>query len=163
RSSASCGSSIRTQLSPSAPTAGTATPIMSRFPISPPRRSARWAVTTTGDSGCTTPASRPHPPPRPRSGRTGSPRPGGAPPAPPDPAGWPAIPLSAGESARMRWAGDDVGVQWFPWGIWVTEQGEPANALYLILNGTADRLLEQPDSQVTHQRRMQAGDFFGEL
>jgi Cyclic nucleotide-binding domain len=44
----------------------------------------------------------------------------------------------------------------------VIEKGEPANALYLILNGTADRLLEQPDGEVTRQRRMQAGDYFGE-
>src|SRR5262249_60968870 len=80
-----------------------------------------------------------------------------------DPAALHAITLFAGESATMRLARDDVRVQWFPSGICVTEQGEPANALYLILNGTADRLLEQPDGQVTHQRRMQAGDFFGEL
>ena len=80
-----------------------------------------------------------------------------------DPAALHAITLFAGESATMRLARDDVRVQWFPSGICVTEQGEPANALYLILNGTADRLLEQPDGQVTHQRRMQTGDFFGEL
>ena len=42
------------------------------------------------------------------------------------------------------------------------EQGEPADALYLILTGTADALLEHPGGQVTHVRRMQAGDFFGE-
>ena len=34
--------------------------------------------------------------------------------------------------------------------IYVIEQGEPADALYLILNGTADALLEHPDGQVTH-------------
>jgi Cyclic nucleotide-binding domain len=45
----------------------------------------------------------------------------------------------------------------------VIEQGEPADALYLILNGTADALLEQPGGQVIHAGRMQAGDFFGEL
>ena len=43
------------------------------------------------------------------------------------------------------------------------EQGEPTEALYLILNGTADALLEQPDGQVTRLRRMEAGEFFGEL
>ena len=80
-----------------------------------------------------------------------------------DPAALHAITLFAGESATMRLARDDVRVQWFPSGTCVTEQGEPADALYLILNGTADRLLEQPDGQVTHQRRMQTGDFFGEL
>jgi len=80
-----------------------------------------------------------------------------------DPAALGAIALFAGESATMRLARDDVRVEWFPRGTSVIEKGEPANALYLILNGTADRLLEQPDGQVTHQRRMQTGDFFGEL
>ena len=42
------------------------------------------------------------------------------------------------------------------------EQGEPAEALYLILTGTANALQEHPDGQVIHLRRMQAGDFFGE-
>ena len=74
-----------------------------------------------------------------------------------------AIALFAGESATMRLARDDVRVQWFPPGIYVIEQGEPADALYLILNGTADALLEHPDGQVIHLRRMHAGDFFGEL
>jgi LmbE family N-acetylglucosaminyl deacetylase len=74
-----------------------------------------------------------------------------------------AIALFAGESATMRLARDEVGVQWFPPDIYVIEQGEPADALYLILNGTADALLELPGGQVIHLRRMQAGDFFGEL
>lgn len=74
-----------------------------------------------------------------------------------------AIALFAGESATMRLARDDVRVEWFPPGIYVIEQGERANALYLILNGTADALLEHPDGQVTHLRQMHAGDFFGEL
>ena len=74
-----------------------------------------------------------------------------------------AIALFAGESATMRLARDDVRVQWFPPGASVVEQGEPADALYLILSGTADRLVEYPDGRVTRVRRMQAGDFFGEL
>jgi LmbE family N-acetylglucosaminyl deacetylase len=73
-----------------------------------------------------------------------------------------AIALFAGEAATMRLVRDDVRVQWFPPGTRVTEQGEPAEALYLILDGTADRLLERPDGQVIHLRRMQAGEFFGE-
>jgi LmbE family N-acetylglucosaminyl deacetylase len=73
-----------------------------------------------------------------------------------------AIALFAGESVTMRLARDDVRTQWFPPGTCVIEQGEPADALYLILTGTADALLEHPGGQMTHQRRMQAGDFFGE-
>ncbi len=78
-------------------------------------------------------------------------------------AGLQAIALFAGESATMRLARDDVRVQWFPPDIYVIEQGEPGDALYLILNGTADALLEHPDGRMTHLRRMRAGDFFGEL
>ncbi len=74
-----------------------------------------------------------------------------------------AIALFAGEAATMRLARDDVRVAWFAPGMCVIEQGEPADALYLILNGTADALLEHPGGQVIHARRMQAGDFFGEL
>jgi LmbE family N-acetylglucosaminyl deacetylase len=74
-----------------------------------------------------------------------------------------AIALFAGESATMRLARDDVRVEWFPPGRFVVEQGEPADALYLVLNGTADALLEQPDGQVAHVGRMEPGDFFGEL
>jgi CRP-like cAMP-binding protein len=50
-----------------------------------------------------------------------------------------------------------------PPGRYVVEQGEPADALYLILSGTADALLEHPDGQVVHVRRMRAGEYFGEL
>jgi LmbE family N-acetylglucosaminyl deacetylase len=73
------------------------------------------------------------------------------------------IALFAGESATMRLVRDHVRVEWFPPAIQLIEQGEPADALYLILNGTADALLEHPDGQVIHLRRMQAGDYFGEL
>ena len=73
-----------------------------------------------------------------------------------------AIALFAGEAATMRLARDDVRTEWFPPGTGVIEQGEPVDALYLILNGTAEALLEHPGGQVTHVRRMQAGDFYGE-
>jgi LmbE family N-acetylglucosaminyl deacetylase len=79
-----------------------------------------------------------------------------------DPAALQAIALFTGESATMRLARDDVRTQWFPPGTCVIEQGEPASALYLILNGTADALLEHPGGQLTHVRRMRAGEFFGE-
>jgi LmbE family N-acetylglucosaminyl deacetylase len=74
-----------------------------------------------------------------------------------------AIRLFAGESATMGLARDDVRVEWFPPGMGVIEQGEPAEALYLILNGTAHALREHTDGQVTLMRRMVTGDFFGEL
>jgi LmbE family N-acetylglucosaminyl deacetylase len=80
-----------------------------------------------------------------------------------EPAALHAIALFAGESATMRLARDDVRVEWFPPGIYVVEQGEHADALYLILNGTADAVQERADGQVIHLSRMQAGDFFGEL
>ena len=73
-----------------------------------------------------------------------------------------AITLFAGESATMRLARDDVRVQWFPPGTYVVEQGEPADALYLILDGSADALREHPDGQLSCLRQMRAGDYFGE-
>jgi LmbE family N-acetylglucosaminyl deacetylase len=73
-----------------------------------------------------------------------------------------AIALFAGESATLRLARDDVRVRWFPPGTAVIEPGEPAGALYLILDGTAEALLERPGGQLTRARVMQAGDFFGE-
>jgi hypothetical protein len=63
----------------------------------------------------------------------------------------------------MRLTRDDVRVQWFSPGTCVVEQGEPADALYLILSGTADRFVEQPGGQMIRVRQMQAGDFFGDL
>jgi len=79
-----------------------------------------------------------------------------------DPAAVAAIALFARESATMRMVCDDVRTTWFAPGSRVIEQGEPADALYLILNGTAEALLEQPDGQLVRARRMQAGDYFGE-
>jgi LmbE family N-acetylglucosaminyl deacetylase len=79
-----------------------------------------------------------------------------------DRAALPAIALFASEAATMRLVRDDVRTEWFPPGTCVIEQGEPADALYLILDGTADALREHPDGQVIHARRMRAGDFFGE-
>ena len=79
-----------------------------------------------------------------------------------DRAALPGIALFAGESATMRLARDDVRVRWFPPGTAVIEPGEPAEALYLILSGTAEALPERPAGQLTRARVMQAGDFFGE-
>jgi LmbE family N-acetylglucosaminyl deacetylase len=74
-----------------------------------------------------------------------------------------AIALFAGESATMQLARDDVRVEWFPPGVYVIEQGEPADALYLILNGAADAMLEHPGGQLIHLGPLHVGDFFGEL
>jgi LmbE family N-acetylglucosaminyl deacetylase len=74
-----------------------------------------------------------------------------------------AIALFAGESSTMRLARDDVRVEWFPPGVYVIEQGEPADALYLILNGTVEVIQERPTGELVHLRRMGAGEFFGEL
>jgi LmbE family N-acetylglucosaminyl deacetylase len=80
-----------------------------------------------------------------------------------DPAALHGVALFAKESATMRLTRDDVRVDWFPRGTCVIEQGEPGDALYLILSGTADAMREHPGGRMTHLRPMQAGDFFGEL
>ena len=74
-----------------------------------------------------------------------------------------AIALFAGESSTMRLARDDVRVEWFPPGVCVVEQGEQADALYLILNGIVDVIQERSAGELVHLRRMAAGEFFGEL
>ena len=74
-----------------------------------------------------------------------------------------AITLFAGESATMRLSAGRRTRGVVPPGRFVVEQGQPVDALYLVLNGTADALLEQPDGQVRHVGRMEPGDFFGEL
>jgi LmbE family N-acetylglucosaminyl deacetylase len=74
-----------------------------------------------------------------------------------------AFSLFAQESTTMRYAGDHVAVQWFPGGVYVIEQGEPATSLYLILSGEVEVVHEQPDGALQHLRTMAAGQFFGEV
>jgi len=74
-----------------------------------------------------------------------------------------AFSLFAQETAAMRFATDHVDVQWFPPGLAIVEQDEPADSLYLILTGTVEARQEQPDGSVALLSTRGPGDFFGEL
>jgi hypothetical protein len=63
----------------------------------------------------------------------------------------------------MRYAGDHIAVKWFPAGVYIVEQGEPAASLYLILSGEVEVVQEDADGSRRHLRTMVAGQFFGEL
>jgi LmbE family N-acetylglucosaminyl deacetylase len=74
-----------------------------------------------------------------------------------------AFSLFAQETAAMRFATDHIAVQWFPPGLGIVEQDEPADSLYLILSGTVEVRQEQADGSVRPLATRGPGDFFGEL
>jgi LmbE family N-acetylglucosaminyl deacetylase len=73
-----------------------------------------------------------------------------------------ALTLFAEESTTMRFASDDVRIEWFPPGSMIVEQGEPATSLCLILSGTVDVVQEHGDSTQL-MRQLGEGHYFGEL
>jgi LmbE family N-acetylglucosaminyl deacetylase len=74
-----------------------------------------------------------------------------------------ALTLFAEESSTLRYASDHIDVQWYPDGLCIVEQGEPASSLYLILSGEVDVMQERVDGSVVRLRTMTSGQFFGEL
>ena len=74
-----------------------------------------------------------------------------------------ALSLFAEESTTMRYADDVIDVNWFPPGVTIVEQGEPANSLYLVLSGQVDVVQEGEDGSQRRLGTLGAGEFFGEL
>ena len=74
-----------------------------------------------------------------------------------------ALTLFAEESTTLRYASDHVDVQWFPPGMCIVEEGEPARSLHLILSGRVAVSQLRPDGGTIHLRTMVPGQFFGEL
>jgi LmbE family N-acetylglucosaminyl deacetylase len=74
-----------------------------------------------------------------------------------------SLSLFAEESTSLRYARDHLEVAWFPPGLYLVEQGEPATSLYLILAGQVEVRQDRPDGSTEVLRRMGAGEFFGEL
>jgi LmbE family N-acetylglucosaminyl deacetylase len=74
-----------------------------------------------------------------------------------------ALSLLAGESTVMGYADDFVEVAWYPPGIYIVEQGEPATSLYLLLSGTVEVVSEAEDGTMTPLTTLGAGEFFGEV
>ncbi len=71
--------------------------------------------------------------------------------------------LFAQESTALGYADDHIDVGWFPPGVSIVEQGEAADALYLILSGVVEVSQIQPDGTRTTLRRSGPGEFFGEI
>jgi LmbE family N-acetylglucosaminyl deacetylase len=74
-----------------------------------------------------------------------------------------AFSLFAQETRTLGYAGDELEVAWFPPGVFIVEQGEPATSLFLILSGFVDVIRDQPDGSRATLRRQGPGEFFGEL
>jgi LmbE family N-acetylglucosaminyl deacetylase len=70
--------------------------------------------------------------------------------------------LLAEEATALRYVDDHYEVRWFPSGFGIVEQGEPANALYLLLSGHADVVREDTEGRRELVTRLHPGQFFGE-
>ena len=74
-----------------------------------------------------------------------------------------ALSLFAEETTTMRYANDSIDVNWFPPGLTILEQGEPASGLYLVLTGEVDVIRDADDGSQHRLARLGPGEFFGEL
>jgi len=74
-----------------------------------------------------------------------------------------SLSLFAEESTSLHYARDHLEVAWFPPGLYVVEQGEPATSLYLILSGQVEVRQDGPNGSTEMLRQMGPGEFFGEL
>jgi LmbE family N-acetylglucosaminyl deacetylase len=66
-------------------------------------------------------------------------------------------------TSLLGYTRDHVEVRWFPRGVSMVEQGEPATSLYLILSGQAEVVREDADGTTQRLARLGPGEFFGEL
>jgi molybdenum cofactor sulfurtransferase len=73
-----------------------------------------------------------------------------------------ALKLFADASSMLGFAADHLAVEWFPAGSFIIEQGEPATALFCILSGTVDIVVEGEDGGMHRQASAGAGSFVGE-
>jgi hypothetical protein len=73
-----------------------------------------------------------------------------------------ALRLFADGSSMLGFAADYLDVDWFPAGSYVIEQGEPAAALYCILSGSLDVVVESDDGSLHRVNTVGAGCFVGE-
>ena len=73
-----------------------------------------------------------------------------------------ALLVFAEEATVLRYSNDHIEVQWFPEGLYIVEQGEPATKLYVVLSGGAEARVEGADGSLSPQARFRPGQFFGE-
>lgn len=74
-----------------------------------------------------------------------------------------ALLLLAEAAGTMHHVRDHVQVRWYPPGSYVVEQGEAAAELFLILSGEAEVWQESNSGRREQLRRLEVGEFFGEL
>lgn len=74
-----------------------------------------------------------------------------------------AMSFFASESTTLQYVSDDVQVSWYAPGLYIVEQGEIGDSLYLILSGQVDVVQTLPDGTQQHLARKQPGEFFGEM
>jgi LmbE family N-acetylglucosaminyl deacetylase len=70
--------------------------------------------------------------------------------------------LLAEETTTLGYTEDHIDVHWYPAGVAIVEQGEPATKLYLILSGEVEVRSEEADGQLRSLARLGQGAFFGE-
>lgn len=73
-----------------------------------------------------------------------------------------ALRLFADGSSMLGFAADHLSIEWFPAGSFLIEQGEPATALYCILSGSVDIVVEAEDGAMHRRDVSGAGCFVGE-
>ncbi len=74
-----------------------------------------------------------------------------------------AFSLFTQETNTLGYADDQIEVGWFPPGVYIVEQDEPATSLYFILSGQVDVIQDQPSGARQVLDRLSSGEFFGEL
>jgi LmbE family N-acetylglucosaminyl deacetylase len=67
------------------------------------------------------------------------------------------------ETSLLGYTRDHAEVRWFPRGVSIIEQGEPATSLYLVLSGEAEVVREDAEGTTHRLARLGPGEFFGEL
>ena len=70
--------------------------------------------------------------------------------------------ILAEQTCTLGYSSDIVDIKWYPPGVYIIEQGEPATSLYLILSGHADVVREGPDGKLNKVNEIGPGAFFGE-
>lgn len=73
-----------------------------------------------------------------------------------------ALLLLAEEASSLHCVEDHHDLKWFPSGVSIVEQGEPATTLFLLLAGHADVVREEDDGTRRFVTRLEPGQFFGE-
>jgi len=73
-----------------------------------------------------------------------------------------ALLMFADSSSMLGFASDRLGIDWFPAGSFIIEQGEPADKLYLLLSGAVE-VRREVDGALSTVAEIGKGEFIGEI